>query len=179
MNLDDKKYKIEIDGEGYKIVDNVSKKQLSKILAIITYGDEFLPNENLTSINNTKSSTKKRRKNIQSTPVKVRHELEELDIDPVSNIYGNYWTIKTKSDKLMWILALLNENNIESANQKEISYIAEKLGDNIPVKSITALLDAHKKNGRIVPSLSGTTRTIRILKPGLDYIKNLFTLTEK
>lgn len=73
----------------------------------------------------------------------------------------------------MWILAVLNEKNFESVNQKEIAFIAEKLGDSIPTKFITSLLDSHKKGGRIAPSLMGTIRTIRILKPGLDYVKNL------
>lgn len=169
----EKTFVIKITGGGYNIDDKISKIQLGRILSIVT-SDENTPADAYTPSQLTiKQHAKKRTKTNFSSPVLVRKEIDTLNVEPVSALYGNYWTTKTKSDKLMWILAILNENKFESVNQKEISSIAEKLGDNIPRKYITSLLESHKKGGRIAPSLLGIVRTIRILKPGLDYVKNL------
>lgn len=169
----DKNYIIKIIGGGYNIDEKINKAQLGRILSIVTSDDNNFTDIYSASQVKSKSHAKRHVKFNLFTPVLVREGLEALHIDPVSSLYGNYWTTKAKSDKLMWILAVLSENKFESINQKEISFVAEKLGDNIPKKSITSLLESHKKGGRIAPSLAGTVRTIRILKPGLDYVKNL------
>lgn len=164
---------IKITGGGYNIDDKINKIQLGRILSIVTSDDNSPATSYPPSQSASKYHIKRRTKSNFSSPVLVRKEIETLHFDPVSSLYGNYWTTKAKSDRIMWILAVLSENKFESINQKEISFIAEKLGDNIPSKSITSLLDSHKKGGRVVPSLMGTVRTIRILRPGLDYVKNL------
>lgn len=170
----DKAFTIKITGGGYNIDDRIDKIQLGRILSIVTSNDNasiICPSNKPTY----KRSAKKRTNFNFSLSVLVRKEIEDLNLDPISSLYGNYWDVKAKSDRIMWILAVLSENKFDSINQKEISFIAEKFGDNIPTKSITSLLDSHKKNSRIVPSLMDTVRTIRILKPGLDYVKNLQT----
>lgn len=167
----EKNFFIKITGGGYNIDDKINKIQLGRILSIVTSDDNTPTDVFSPSQQSNKNKAKRRTKANLFSPVLVRKELEALHIDPVSSLYGNYWTTKTKSDRLMWILAVLNENKFESLNQKEISFIAEKLGDNIPKKSITSLLNSHKKGGRVAPSLMGTVRTVRILKPGLDYVK--------
>lgn len=166
---------IKITGEGYNIEEKIDKVQLSRILPFIvssedTSLDNVLPISAPSSPYLVRRRPKPQRR-ISSTPVTIRAEIESLDIDPVSEQYGNYWKIDKKGDRLLWILANLNEKNIQSVNLKELSFIATKLNDNIQAKGITALLDFHKKEGRIAPSLEGSTRTVRILKHGLDYIK--------
>lgn len=170
----DKNITVNIKGGGYSVDENINRTQLGRILSVIHSDDSQLASAYSPSQFMNKSINKKRTKSAFLPSVQVRPELESLNFDPISSLYGNYWTVnKTKSDKLMWILAFLNENKIEFVYQKELSFVAEKLGDNIPTKSITALLESHKNGGRIVPQVSGTNRTIRILKPGLDYVKGL------
>ncbi len=170
---EDKVITISIKGGGYTVDDKINKAQLGRILSIVTSDDNFPSPSVSPSLSLGKRSTKRRTKSEFPSPVVVRPELETLHLDPVSDLYGNYWTAKTKSDRVMWILAVLNEKKFESLNQKEISSIADKLGDSIPTKFMTSLLDSHKKGGRVAPSLVGTVRTVRILKPGLDYVKKL------
>lgn len=168
-------YTIDIKGGGYTVQgEKINKIQLGRILSVITSDDSNPTSAYSPSLPVSKIPTKRRTKSNFPSPILVRKELESLNFDPISPLYGNYWTVnKTKSDKIMWILAFANENKIESVYQKEISFIAEKLGDNIPPKSISALLESHKNSGRIVPSVSEGNKTIRILKPGLDYVKGL------
>lgn len=174
----DKTLEVEIKGEGYNIKEKIDKVQLSRILPFIVGSEDvseldIKPPESTTYYHYTRIPRKKSKgsSRLPGSPVTIRGEVDNLQVDPVSEDLGNYWGLKKKSERLLWILAYLQKKGIESANQKEISLIAKKLGDDIPTKGITSLLDPHKKGGRIAPSLEGTVRTLRILKPGLDYIK--------
>lgn len=171
--MDNKTLTITITGEGYAITEKITKTQLGPILSMITSDDPFIQSP-IPSSNSVKHAAKRRVKTLVAPSVTVRAEIENLELDPISDTYGNYWTIKVKSDRFMWILAVLNEKGFQDVNHKEISAIAERFGDNIPAKFVTSFLISHKKNGRAIPSSIGAVRTVRILKPGLDYVKGLF-----
>lgn len=165
---------ITIKGENYNITETINKTQLSTILPIIlglvSYSKSASPPNQGNSYKKIRRSSTVRH---STSPVAIRPEIENLHIEPVSQRFGNYWSLSKKGDRLLWILANLSEMNFESANQKELSLIAKKLTDNIPTKHISAFFDSHKKQGRVAPSLEGSIRMVRILKPGLDYIAEL------
>ncbi len=126
--------------------------------------------------NKTNSGAKKKQirlKGHSTALVAIRPDLEKFETETVLEDFGNYWKISKKGDRVLWILAVLNEKGFKNVNFKEIALLTRKLGDNIPAKNITALMEFHKKNGRVAPFTEGTTRVLNILKPGVDYVKEL------
>lgn len=110
--------------------------------------------------------------------VKIRTEIEDLNLEPISEDYGNYWKLNTKSDKIIWISAVAKTKNINELYFKELTEIASKLGDNIPSNSISALIEFPRKNGRIMTSKIGEIKVVKILEPGIQYLKEFKTNTK-
>lgn len=96
----------------------------------------------------------------------IRSEVEGLDLSNTER----YWALKSKGDRILWLTAKALEAGISDLNLKELSRLAEKIHDNIPQKSINALIAFNEKNGKIAMPLINDIRVLRILKPGIDYI---------
>lgn len=101
----------------------------------------------------------------------IRKEVSELDLSS-SETEGlkNYWDLK-KVDKILWILAVAQSVGIDDLNYKEIAVLADKMRDSLPPKQITSLTSTHLKSNRIGTTLINNIRVLRILKPGIDYLK--------
>lgn len=122
-----------------------------------------------------KVKSKKPRKvgNSTFTEVKINDKVQNQSIDIELLGSPNYLEMNTLGDKILWILAKMKSLDVLRLNQKEIEYLSHKLGDNIPRKSITAVLETHKKNGRLYTPETNGVKYIEILRQGEEYVKNL------
>lgn len=106
------------------------------------------------------------------SPTVVRKEVLSLELAPKTEDLPGYFALETKKDRILWFLAQAKNNGIEMLNHKEVSLLADKIGDSIPQKSITSLTEEHKKKGYIVTPLdSDGTRYLKILEDGLAYLR--------
>jgi len=117
--------------------------------------------------------TKSIKKSGPSSLLTVREGIENLVINSISEKYGGYWKLVKKADRVLWLLALAKDNGFSSLNHKEISLLAKKLSDDISSKNITAIIETHKKESRISPSIENSVKVLNILQPGIDYLENL------
>lgn len=118
--------------------------------------------------------TKKRRKGVKLTPTIVRSEIEKLEIESLGgDDIPNFWDLGTKSDRLLWILNFAKDKSFDRLNFKEISILASKLGDNIIPRQISSLAITHRKKNRLVMSTELGTTFVRILEPGVIYLKKI------
>jgi hypothetical protein len=114
---------------------------------------------------------KKKNNNSQRTTAKASsEEIENLIIELDFAGYPNFFTLHTKSLKIIWIIAVANEKGIKALKSSDIEYISsEKLRDRITNNGITALTENSLKNGYIVRTKEG----LKIQQRGIDYIKGL------
>lgn len=116
------------------------------------------------------SPTKKTQKNNrQSSPAKnVSPEVISLEVMPKIDSGDSYHDLSTKSDKILWILYFAYKNNIQELTTAEIEHIADRLRDNIPTKSISALTEASLKKAYLTRANSGK---LKILHDGINFIE--------
>lgn len=109
----------------------------------------------------------------KATP--IRNDVFNMEIDSISKNSGiNYWNIKKKGDKILWILAEAKYRGVQSLNYKEIETLSKKIGEYIGSNAINGLTEAHKKNSRIAtPMDANGIRALRIHDEGIEYLKKL------
>lgn len=122
------------------------------------------------------SPMKKRKKGIKKAFLPsaiIRPEISNLEIEPINQEFNKYWDLKKKGDRILWILAVAKMVNLGELNFKELSVVASKLGDNIPPTSMSALITPHKKNSRLITPTQNEIKVLKILEPGINYLKEL------
>lgn len=124
-----------------------------------------------TEKNKTKSTRKAR--NVSFTEVKIDPKVIESKIDTDLAGFPSFMDLYTSGDKILWILAKAKTLGLDRLNQKEVEYLTDKLGDHIPRKSISGVLIAHIRNKRLFTPLEDGARYLKILNPGLDYLKTI------
>jgi hypothetical protein len=146
---------------------------------ITTTGERAIES-NFSSPKSTSSTKikKKSGKRVFLPTATIRPEVSKFEIEPINNDLSNYWNLKKKGDRILWILAVAKNANFNELNFKELSSIALKLGDSIQPTSMSALLDPHKKNNRIMTPIQNEIKVIKILEPGIQYLKELKTNTK-
>lgn len=142
---------------------------------VTSTGQSFIDNPDMI-LAKTTNKVSRRAKRVQKQAVNIREEIRALEITPMSEGLINYWKVPTKGDKLLWLLAVAKSKDINFLNFKELSELSLKVDDHIPEGSLTALLEKHKKEGRIHSYLNDEIRVVKILEPGLVYIKQFSDL---
>lgn len=116
-----------------------------------------------------KNGVGKSRKSFPSSVV-IRPEIKSLNFETLSKTSNvDYWSLTKKSDKILWILIEAKTANFDSLNYKEISTLANNLGDDIPAGNINALIESHKTNSRVATPKINDVRNLRVLEPGIRY----------
>ena len=103
----------------------------------------------------------------------LRKEVEQLSLDPSLSEFPNYHELIKRADKILWLLAKAKSLGIDKLNQKEITFLSEKIGDHIPRKSISSLILPYIGEKLYAPIESGV-RYLKILAKGENYLKDLF-----
>jgi len=104
----------------------------------------------------------------------IRPEMAKIELESSSATLGKYFSLGTKTERILWLLADAKEKGFENINYKELSYLADKIGDNIPGKSITALIEGYRRKGYIATPLGDSgSRNLKILGDGIEYLKQI------
>ena len=121
------------------------------------------------------SSAKKARETRGRSPtITIRQNVRDLQLPTVITGMPTFFSLKTKGERILWILAAAKEGGVESLNHKELSYLADRIGDDIPAKSTSALIEKHKKQGFLsTPLGEDEARNLKILGDGLLFLKGL------
>ncbi len=122
----------------------------------------------------TRTNIRKNGKGHKKSSLPIREQIENFDF---SNI-DTYWKLHSKGDKILWLVVQASVQGINDLNLREISRLAEKIHDNLPMKNIYALIAVHEKKSRASLGLVNNNRILRPLKPGLDYIQEKINSAE-
>lgn len=115
-----------------------------------------------------------KKKNGSGKKISVEISDNVLNLEVKPNIEGvkDYWSL-TKGERIIWLLLQAKLQNIESLNLKEIEKLSAKMNDNIRQKDIPALIESQNKKGRVHSTLSSSNiRILKILQPGIDFLKS-------
>lgn len=103
----------------------------------------------------------------------LRKEVEQMALDPKLEGFPDYHDLSKSADKILWLLAKAISLNLDKLNQKEITFLSERIGDHIPRKSISALVIPFTKRKRLYTPVEGGVRYLKILDEGKRYLKTL------
>jgi hypothetical protein len=98
---------------------------------------------------------------------KVREEIKNLEVLPTYSGMNDFYSLATKGKKILWLIAYAMDKGIESVTPAEVHSLGEKLRENLPPSSFTALTDRIVKDGFIYKSGEG----YKINQKGLDSLK--------
>lgn len=115
------------------------------------------------SSSTTKSGDKK-------NPLVVREEIESMVIQTTLDGMKDFFQLKERADKILWMLKYVKSNGVNELNRKEVFRLSSKLGGDVTSKNFTASNQPNIKNGHI----SQQNELISISAKGNIYIdKNL------
>jgi hypothetical protein len=100
--------------------------------------------------------------------IKVSDEVSAMEIIPNETGFPEYWNLKNKGHRILWILGYAHNNKVQSLIPKEIEYLAAKLRDNISASNVNALTGALVKKGLVATA----AKKYRILQPGIGFLQN-------
>lgn len=106
------------------------------------------------------------------SPTLARKEVLDVELSPNMPEMKPYWNLGSKGEKVLWILVESKLRGIDDLNYKEVSKLASMLGDDISVRVISGSIETQIKKGRVIAPIKESTRFLRVLQPGIDYIKN-------
>lgn len=98
----------------------------------------------------------------------IRPEVENLALKTELAGYRGYHELKTKSDKILWILKYAETNDILSLNPKEIEIISTRLKDRITQSGFSAINTRNVKNSFV----ASVGSDFQLQKKGEDYLKD-------
>lgn len=115
---------------------------------------------------------KKRAATSSSNATKAQPEIEWLKTIAVSDQLENfpsYRKMKTRSQKVLWILQWAKASDKDKVSGSEVVAIANKLADNIPSKQIAAAFSPYLSKSYVSKSSEG----YGILYEGTQYLKSI------
>lgn len=127
--------------------------------------------ENFTS-SNSQPARKKKKASSTNGGSKSQPEPEWLKTITVSdqlNDFPSYRMMKTRGDKVLWILQWGKENQKDQLSGTDIVSVASKLADNIPSKQIASASSPYLSKSYISKNSEGYT----ILYNGTEYLKSI------
>jgi hypothetical protein len=106
-------------------------------------------------------------------PTIVGDEIKKLTIDSEDEELPSYFSVFSKADRMLWLVAKAKKLGVEKINQKEVCFLSVKVGDDLPLKSISSYAEGQRKKGYLTTPLESGTRFLRILEEGIKYLKSL------
>lgn len=120
-----------------------------------------------------KSQRTARPKGGKLAPTTISDEVKKLAIESEDNEFPSYFGVLSKADRMLWLVAKAKKMGIEKVNQKEVCYLSQKVGDDLPQKSISSYAEGQRKKGYLTTPLDLGTRYLRILEEGNQYLRGL------
>lgn len=166
------KLKLTITGRGYLFEKEISEELADRVIILVISGKEN-SSSNFSSLNEqaqlSQKTTNKKKSTLQRKvlpKIEIRDEVKNMQVEPTSEKYGDYWKLSTKGNKILWLLAIAKQHNVEDLYHKEITYLSGEVGDHIESKGFSVLLEPHKRTSRILDSQNEEgVRIVRILRP--------------
>lgn len=103
----------------------------------------------------------------------LRKEIEQMVTEPTFVGFPDYHDLSKGADKILWLLAKAKSLGQDKLNQKEVTFLSEKIGDYIPRKSISSLAIPHIRVKRLYMPIENGVRYLKILDEGEKYLKSL------
>lgn len=120
-----------------------------------------------------KTKIKRKNRSNNFVEVKINPAIESAEFEPILSGYVSFLDLSTSADKILWILLKSKLLGISKLNQKEIELISRRLGDVIPRKSISSLIEKHRSSKRIWYHEDSGVKYLEIQNSGEIYLKNL------
>ena len=121
------------------------------------------------SVQNSKIKTKRpssqKKANINRKRI-VNEEVEDLQISPKLEGFPDYWNLKKKGERILWIVAFADKKGINGLTTSEIELLASRLRDKILANQFTSLTHKLFKES----CLTKHGNKVKVLKHGLDYL---------
>ncbi len=95
--------------------------------------------------------------------------LKDLSVEDQLENFPSYRIMKTRSDKVLWILQWAKSNNRDKITGNDVVSIADKLADSIPSKQIAAAFSPHLSKLNVSKNSEG----YGILYKGTEYLKGM------
>ncbi len=133
---------------------------------ITSSGDRVLESNFSESAQNS-TSKKKRSEKGKFKKTEIRDEIKKLQLDPEDKKYINYFNLQTKGDKILWLLIQAKNKGIEDLRYKEIETLANKIGDSIPARDISSLIEKTKREGKLINPITDNGRILKVLYKGI------------
>lgn len=141
---------------------------------ITDYGNDLLKSgfqtEAKKAIGRKKTSSAKKTSSKKASVAKASPSVLKLEIVPKLEGVISYHDVSTKSDKILWILYSAYKNSITELSSSDIEYIAEKLVDNVPASSHSALTEKSRKLAYVTKTNDGK---FKLLHDGIEHVKGL------
>lgn len=120
----------------------------------------------------TSSSHKKRKtssgaKSGLSKTYKAPEWLDSASIVDHLSGFPSYRKMKTRSDKVLWLLQWASLNGANQLSGSDIEYVAKKLSDSVPNKQVAAALTPYLSKSLVSKNSDGYS----ILYDGTEYLK--------
>ncbi len=142
-----------LDTTGAYVVTNTGRKAIAD-------GFKGASKSSRPKSSNGKSSAKARKTPEWLTTVEVSDQLEG---------YPGYRLMKTRSDKVLWILQWASEHDRKQLSGLEVELVAEQLADSVPNKQVASAVMPHLSKSRVSKNAEG----YRILHDGTQYLTQL------
>lgn len=95
--------------------------------------------------------------------------LKNISVSDQLEDFPSYRMMKTRSQKVLWILQWATTNKLDKLSGGDIIAIASKLGNNIPSKQIAAAFSPYLSKSYVSKSSDG----YKILYEGTEFLKNV------
>lgn len=104
-----------------------------------------------------------------ATSTIVRDEIKKMEISSVMTDFPSFHGLKTKGQKILWLLIYADAKGIKSLTPAEVDFLSVEMKGRIASSSFTALNEGNHKMG-YVTKLDGK---FLIQQSGIDYLKGL------
>jgi hypothetical protein len=103
-------------------------------------------------------------------PVKgIREEVRDMQIVGSHDDLPDYSNLKTKADKILWLLAYADKNAVDSLTPAEVDHMSGMLRDRVNATGFTALNERNIKNAFVAKTKTG----FQIQQKGLNYLNSV------
>lgn len=141
-----------------------------EIYSITEAGKEAMEN-NFSDIDGKKSFTKRKNGGQAKQPkINVREEIINAQISTVMEGFPNYHDLKTKWEKIIWIILFADNSNLGALTAAEVEALSSKLRGKIAQTGFAAHNKANITKGFVVSQPGGK---YSIEQTGINYLRGL------
>lgn len=170
----DPKHTITIEGSIFNVTKHeISNEQLAAIQNILLIGtsNNLIVNTHSNFRNKSHVSSKRKKGGTLKKTI-VRDEILSKEFEPTLEGFPGYHDLKTKSEKLLWILIKAKNEGFDDLNHKEVESISDGLGALLKQKSMTALSQPYVVKGFVITPNRDGIRLLKIQQKGIEYMKS-------